>query len=172
MLRSGGYRPGGHPRRRGLGRRPAQGRPRRRRGDLRQAQLHRRSSATMCRRPASTVRDGPGARRLSPSTWPTIRDDRTFVLADAAEPDKADVVAALQRDRDRRAAELSAGRQPGGDRILRRMRARGRRRLRQQHPGVHRQRSRPGPSASATPACRSSATTSRRSSARPSSTAC
>ena len=69
--------------------------------------------------------------------WP---DDRTFLPADLPQPEKADVVRRLKETRDRRPPQLSAGGQPGGDRILRRMRARGGGRLRQQHPGVHRLR--------------------------------
>ena len=137
-----------HPGRRRLGHRPAQGRQGRGRGDLRQAQLHRRSSATRSPPSGATCDMGRMLDGVA-EHMADYPDDRTFLLADAPQPDQDDVVRRLQGDRDRRADELSARRQPGGDRILRRMRARGRRRLRQLHPGVHRQRPGMGASASA-----------------------
>ena len=75
------------------------------------------------------------------------------------------------RDPDRRRRLLPAGRLRAGDQVVRRAGARGRLRLRQLHPGVHRPRARTGRSASRRPACRSSATTSSRRSARRSCTA-
>ena len=98
--------------------------------------------------------------------------ERGFVRADAPEADEAEVVAALKET----GAEVLVNFLPvgsrGGDPLLHGMRAQGRRRGGQLHAGVHRRRTRNGSSASATRTCRSSATTSRRSLARPSSTAC
>ena len=144
----GGYRPTRHPGRRGVGRRPAQGRhatsPRR----SSPSRIAPRSSATTSSRPARRSRWAACSTAVAEhmAEWP---DDRTFLLADAPRADRRTTSSAgCSETRDRRADELSAGRQPGGDRILRRMRARGGRRLRQQHPGVHRQRRRNGRSAS------------------------
>ena len=76
-----------------------------------------------------------------------------------------------QGDQDRRRRLLPAGRLRAGDQVVRRAGARGRLRLRELHPGVHRPRGLLGATASRRPACRSSATTSSRRSARRSSTA-
>ena len=157
-------------RRRRLGHRPAQGRPRRRRGDLRQAQLHRgllRSRADDRRDRA----DGPTARRRlaahgRPPRRPHLPAGRRARAREGRDRRRA------ARDRGRRAGQLPARRQPEGDRVLCRVRAGGRRRLRQQHPRLHRQRSGLGRPVPRARACRSSATTSRPSSARPSCIAC
>ena len=84
----------------------------------------------------------------------------------------ADVVQVLQGHARGRAGQLPAGRQREGHQVVRRAGAGGRRRLRQLHPGVHRPRGRTGAAVRGAPACRSSATTSRARSARPSRTAC
>ena len=70
----------------------------------------------------------------------------------------------------RRRRLLPAGGLRAGHQVVRRAGARGRLRVRELHPGVHRPRGRTGTSASRRPGCRSSATTSSRRSARPSST--
>ena len=57
--------------------------PRRRRGDLRQAQLHHRLLRRGASRPARRCA-WAACSTASPSTWPTIPSDRTFLLADAA----------------------------------------------------------------------------------------
>ena len=136
----GGYRPKDLEDRRRLGHRPPQGRPRCRRSDLRQAQLHRRVL-----RPRAADRhegaDGQACSTASPSTWPNFPDDRTFLLADA---DASRTRKKSSRCCATRATDVMVNYLPVGSqqatRILRRMRARGGRRVRQLHPGVHRQR--------------------------------
>ena len=77
-----------------------------------------------------------------------------------------------QGDEDRRGRLLPAGRLRAGDQVVRRADPRGRLRLRELHPGVHRRRELLGDALREGRACRSSATTSSRRSARRSSTAC
>ena len=90
--------------------------------------------------------------------------ERGFVRADEAEADREFDRRRLEGVARRRAAQLPPGRLGAGDRLLHGMRARGRRRGRQLHAGLHRER--PGMGAPLRPGsgCRSSATTSRRSS--------
>ena len=76
-----------------------------------------------------------------------------------------------QGHEDRRRRLLPAGRLRAGHQVVRRAGARGRLRLRELHPGLHRQRGLLGQALPQGRACRSSATTSSRRSARPSSTA-
>ena len=87
-----------------------------------------------------------------------------------AEP--VDVVQALRDAQGRGARLVPAGRLRGRPALLRPGRHRRRRRLRQRHPRLHRLGPGRGPRSSPTPACRSSATTSRARSARRSCTAC
>ena len=84
----------------------------------------------------------------------------------------ADIVEHPQGHQDRRRRQLPAGGQRGGDEVVRRADPRGRLRLRELHPGLHRPRAATGRSASQSAACRSSATTSSPRSARRSCTAC
>ena len=80
--------------------------------------------------------------------------------------------AGAPRHQGRRARELPAGRLRGGAALLRAGLPRRRRRLRERHPGVHRQRPRVGAEVRGGRRARSSATTSRARSAPPSPTAC
>ena len=77
-----------------------------------------------------------------------------------------------QGHQDRRGGELPAGRLGNGHQVVRRTDPRSRLRVRQLHPGLHRQRPPTGRSGSRNAACRSSATTSKARSGRPSRTAC
>ena len=65
-----------------------------------------------------------------------------------------DIVQAAARHRHRRGGELPAGRVRRGHQVVRRAGARGRLRVRELHPGVHRARERTGSSASRRRACR------------------
>ena len=91
----GGYRPADIRVVGGVGHRPAQGRARCRRGDLRQAELHGhllpRGRADRC-----DGADGPLLDGVAEHMADHPQEDRTFVPADAAEPDRAAVVAALR----------------------------------------------------------------------------
>ena len=78
----------------------------------------------------------------------------------------ADVVGILQGARGRRHGLLSPGRERGGDQVVRRAGAQGRRRLRERHPRLHRPRALLAAPVRRARASRSSATTSRARSAR------
>ena len=149
--------------------RRAQGRRRPRPGDLRQAQLHggvRRGAA----RPASRC---AWARCSTawPTTWRACRPTAASCVADAPEPTRPRSSQALKDAARRGAGQLPAGRLGGRDPLLHGVRAGGGRRRGQLHAGVHRQRPGVGAALQGGAACRSSATTSRPSSAPPSSTA-
>ena len=83
-----------------------------------------------------------------------------------------DIVGILRETQDRRRRQLPPGRLRGRGEVVRRAVPRGRRRARQLHAGLHRPRGATGRSGSRRRACRSSATTSSRRSARRSRTAC
>ncbi|CAA9539799.1 MAG: Inositol-1-phosphate synthase, partial [uncultured Sphingomonadaceae bacterium] len=126
----------GHPGRGGVGRGPAQGRARRGASDLRQAELH-----DGVLRPCAAVgrgrADGAGARRGGRTYGGLFR--RPHVPARGpwrAGPGRGRRAPA--RNPRRRAGQLPSRGEPGGNRVLRRMRARGRGGVRQQHPRVHR----------------------------------
>ena len=87
-------------------------------------------------------------------------------------PDRRHRRRSCKRHRDRCGHHLPAGRLRDGDQVVCRAGPRSRLRLRQLHPGLHRPRGVLARSASRSAACRSSATTSRARSARPSPTAC
>ncbi len=145
-----------------LRRQRRQGRPRRRRSDLRAAEQH-----AALRRRAADRRHGPSAARRSTGSASTCATrSRSRTSRRPMSP------TSCERSRHRRARVLPAGRLAAGDRVLRRAGAGGRLRLRQLHPGVHRLGPDMARSASRSAGCRSSATTSRARSARPSSTAC
>ena len=95
----GGYQPERHQGRRGVGHRQAQGRQGRGRGDLRQAQLHRDLRRRSIEPSGVDGRRWAESSTASPSIWHDYPDDRTFVIADAAEPSKDEVVADAARDR-------------------------------------------------------------------------
>ena len=98
--------------------------------------------------------------------------ERGFVRSDAPEAERGRGRRGAEGERRRGPGQFPARGLGGGDPLLHGMRAEGRGRGGQLHAGVHRQPTRNGSGASATRTCRSSATTSRRSSARPSSTGC
>ena len=125
-------------------RRRVRGRLRRRRhqGGCRPVQGHLRRATTTpsfaTGRPSRRDRAaGPDLRRARARTTATIVEESP------AEP--VDVAAGAARRRRRRARELPAGGLGGGAAPLRPGVSRRRRGLRERHPGVHRQRSRPGP---------------------------
>ena len=93
------------------------------------------------------------------------------IITESDEP-AVDVAQALRDSRRRRAGLLPAGRLRAGGPLLRPVRDRRARRLRERAAGVHRLRPASGPRSSPRPACRSSATTSSPRSAPPSPTAC
>ena len=149
--------------------RRAQGRQGSRRGDLRRAQLHDRvpeGDSRDRRRRCAWAGCSTAWRRI----WRT-HGERGFVRSDAPEASEDEIVAELKEIGRRDPGQLPPRRLGGGDPLLHGMRAEGGRRGGQLHAGVHRQQSRNGSGASARRTCRSSATTSRRSWARPSSTA-
>ena len=117
-------------RRGGLGlRRPRrQGRARRRRGDLRAARTTPSASPSPRRAACRCSAGRPSTASAATSPTRSRRPRRAPV----------DVAAALRDSRHRGARLLPAGRLAAGDRVLRRAGARGRLRLRQLHPGVHR----------------------------------
>ena len=121
------------------------------------------SRSRTCRRPES---------RCSAARRSTVWASTTAKIIESRTSEPVDVVAALrERQRRRLVCYLPVGSEEAA-KLLRPVRHRRRRRLRERPAGVHRRQPRSGPRSSPRRACRSSVTTSSRRSARRSRTAC